>query len=49
MWVGAAVRQVWQFANGQQGSASDITSIVQCFEEWVGVEVKARTGTGGNL
>jgi 3-hydroxyisobutyrate dehydrogenase-like beta-hydroxyacid dehydrogenase len=49
MWVGAAVRQVWQFANAQQGPASDFTSIVQCFEEWAGVEVKARSGTGGNL
>jgi 3-hydroxyisobutyrate dehydrogenase-like beta-hydroxyacid dehydrogenase len=42
MWVGAAVRQIWQFANAELGPASDFTAIVQCIEEWAGVEVKAR-------
>jgi 3-hydroxyisobutyrate dehydrogenase-like beta-hydroxyacid dehydrogenase len=42
MWVGAAVRQLWQFANAELGPASDFTAIVQCIEEWAGVEVKAR-------
>jgi len=27
MWVGAAVRQIWQFANAELGPASDFTSI----------------------
>ncbi len=42
MWVGAAVRQLWQFANAELGPASDFTAIVKCIEDWAGVEVKAR-------
>ncbi len=42
MWVGAAVRQLWQFANAELGPASDFTAIVKCIEAWAGVEVKAR-------
>jgi len=42
MWVGAAVRQLWQFANSELGPASDFTAIVKCIEAWAGVEVKAR-------
>jgi len=41
MWVGAAVRQLWQFANAELGPASDFTAIVKCIEDWAGVEVKA--------
>src|SRR5262249_51450180 len=28
MWVGAAVRQIWQFANAELGTARDFTAIV---------------------
>jgi len=42
MWVAAAVRQVWQFANAQLGPDTDFTRIVQCMEGWAGVEVRAR-------
>jgi len=41
MWVGSAVRQLWQFANNALGPSSDITQIIQCIEEWAGVEVKS--------
>ena len=47
MWVGAAVRQIWQFANAQLGPASDFTEIVKCVEEWAAVEVKS-SRSGGN-
>ena len=40
MWVGSAVRQLWQFANAQIGPASDFTNIIRCIEDWAGVEVK---------
>ena len=40
MWVGSAVRQLWQFANAANGPTSDFTNIVRCIEEWAGVEVK---------
>ena len=40
MWVGSAVRQLWQFANAENGPASDFTNIIRCIEEWAGVEVK---------
>ena len=40
MWVGSAVRSLWQYANGELGPASDFTAIVQCIEKWAGVEVK---------
>jgi 3-hydroxyisobutyrate dehydrogenase-like beta-hydroxyacid dehydrogenase len=42
MWVGSAVRQLWQFANSDLGPDSDFTAIVQCIEKWAGIEV------GGN-
>ena len=47
MWVGAAVRQIWQFANAQLGPASDFTEIVKSVEEWAAVEVKS-SRSGGN-
>lgn len=40
MWVGSAVRQLWQFANAANGPASDFTNIIRCIEDWAGVEVK---------
>ena len=42
MWVGSAVRILWQLANSERGPDSDFTEIVRCIEEWAGVEVKAR-------
>ena len=42
MWVGSAVRQLWQYANGKLGPDSDFTRIVECIEDWAGIEV------GGN-
>ncbi len=40
MWLGAAVRQLWQFANSELGPASDFTAIIKCIEGWAGVEVR---------
>jgi 3-hydroxyisobutyrate dehydrogenase-like beta-hydroxyacid dehydrogenase len=42
MWVGSAVRQLWQYANGKLGPDADFTRIVECIEDWAGIEV------GGN-
>jgi 3-hydroxyisobutyrate dehydrogenase-like beta-hydroxyacid dehydrogenase len=42
MWVGSAVRQLWQYANQSLGPQSDITEIVKCIEQWADTEV------GGN-
>ena len=41
MWVGNAVRIMWQLANSELGPQSDFTEIVKLVEEWAGVEVKA--------
>jgi 3-hydroxyisobutyrate dehydrogenase-like beta-hydroxyacid dehydrogenase len=41
MWVGSAVRMMWQLANSERGPRSDFTEIVRLVEEWAGVEVKA--------
>ena len=41
MWVGSAVRMMWQLANSELGPQSDFTEIVRLLEEWAGVEVKA--------
>jgi 3-hydroxyisobutyrate dehydrogenase-like beta-hydroxyacid dehydrogenase len=41
MWVGSAVRTLWQLANSERGPQSDFTEIVRCVEEWAGVEVKS--------
>jgi len=46
MWVGSAVRQLWQVANSELGPTSDFTAIVKIIEEWAGVEVKRR---GSNI
>jgi len=42
MWVGSAVRQLWQYASNTLGPQSDLTEIVKCIEEWADTEV------GGN-
>ena len=41
MWVGGAVRMLWQIANSERGAQSDFTEIVRVIEDWAGVEVKA--------
>jgi 3-hydroxyisobutyrate dehydrogenase-like beta-hydroxyacid dehydrogenase len=42
MWVGSAVRMLWQLANSERGPDSDFTEIVRCVEAWAGVEVASR-------
>ncbi len=41
LWVGSAVRQLWQFACDQLGEGADFTEIVRPFEGWAGVEARA--------
>jgi 3-hydroxyisobutyrate dehydrogenase-like beta-hydroxyacid dehydrogenase len=41
MWVGGAVRMLWQLANSELGPQSDFTEIVKLVEDRAGVEVKA--------
>jgi hypothetical protein len=40
MWIGNAVRQVWQLANNELGPDSDFTEVIKVLERWAGVEVK---------
>jgi 3-hydroxyisobutyrate dehydrogenase-like beta-hydroxyacid dehydrogenase len=40
MFVGAAVRSMWELTNSQMGGDKDLTSIFQVVEKWAGVEVK---------
>lgn len=40
MFVGAAVRSMWELTNTQMGGDKDLTSIFQVVEKWAGVEVK---------
>lgn len=42
MWVGNAVKQLWQLVHSQIGPESDFTQIVEVPERWAGVEVAAR-------
>jgi 3-hydroxyisobutyrate dehydrogenase-like beta-hydroxyacid dehydrogenase len=42
MWVGNAVKQLWQLVHSQIGPDSDFTQIVQVPERWAGVEVGAK-------
>ena len=42
MWVGSAVRQIWNYSVHQKGADTDFTTIAQCVEEWAGVEVKSK-------
>lgn len=39
MWVGNAVKQMWQLANSQIGPDSDFTRIVEISETWAGISV----------
>jgi hypothetical protein len=40
MFVGAAVRSMWELTNTQMGGDADLTSIFQVVEKWAGVDVK---------
>jgi hypothetical protein len=42
MFVGAAVRSMWELTNSQMGGDKDLTSIFQVVEKWAGVEVKKK-------
>ncbi|MCZ7657566.1 MAG: NAD(P)-dependent oxidoreductase [Xanthobacteraceae bacterium] len=44
MWVGSAVRLMFQLATVELGPEKDFTTVVQCVERWAGVEVRARKG-----
>jgi 3-hydroxyisobutyrate dehydrogenase-like beta-hydroxyacid dehydrogenase len=41
LFVGSAVRQLWQHTFDQQGPESDFTEIIRPLEAWAGVEVRA--------
>jgi 3-hydroxyisobutyrate dehydrogenase-like beta-hydroxyacid dehydrogenase len=41
LWIGAAVRQLWQHARDQRGEDADFTEVVRTLEGWAGVEVRA--------
>jgi 3-hydroxyisobutyrate dehydrogenase-like beta-hydroxyacid dehydrogenase len=41
MWVGGAVRMMWQLANSERGAKSDFTEIVRVIEDRAGIEVKS--------
>ncbi len=48
MWVGGAVRQLWQFAYAQGGGKRDMTALITYIESWAGVQVRGKAGRGGN-
>jgi 3-hydroxyisobutyrate dehydrogenase-like beta-hydroxyacid dehydrogenase len=42
MWVGSAVRTMYQLAIAQCGADGDFTTVVKPIEQWAGVEVRAK-------
>jgi 3-hydroxyisobutyrate dehydrogenase-like beta-hydroxyacid dehydrogenase len=42
MWVGNAVRQMFQLSTNEFGADKDFTTVVRCVERWAGVEVRAK-------
>lgn len=40
MWVGSAVRQMFQLSTTQYGADKDFTTVVHCVEQWAGVQVR---------
>jgi 3-hydroxyisobutyrate dehydrogenase-like beta-hydroxyacid dehydrogenase len=42
MWVGGAVRNMFQITIAQCGAGEDFTTVVKPIEQWAGVEVRAR-------
>jgi 3-hydroxyisobutyrate dehydrogenase-like beta-hydroxyacid dehydrogenase len=41
LWIGSAVRQMWQHTGDQVGFEEDFTTVVQPLEKWAGVEIRA--------
>ncbi len=41
MWIGQAVRQVWNVAASQGGANNDASSLITYLESWAGVEVRS--------
>ncbi len=46
-WIASTVRQVWQHMVDQLGADADFTRVVQPYEKWAGVEVRAKRPPGG--
>ncbi len=46
VWIGSIVRQVWQHVVSQVGPDADFTRVVQPYEQWAGVEVRAKRMPG---
>jgi 3-hydroxyisobutyrate dehydrogenase-like beta-hydroxyacid dehydrogenase len=42
MFVGTAVRSMWELTNSQLGGDKDFTTIFQIVEKWAGVEVRSK-------
>ena len=42
MWVGNAVRQMFQLSTSEFGADKDFITVVQCVERWAGAEVRAK-------
>jgi 3-hydroxyisobutyrate dehydrogenase-like beta-hydroxyacid dehydrogenase len=42
LFVGSAVRQLWQYTSDHQGPLADFTEIARPLEAWTGVELRAR-------
>jgi len=42
-FIAAAAQQMWQLACTRLGPDADFTRVVQCVEQWAGVEVRAET------
>jgi 3-hydroxyisobutyrate dehydrogenase-like beta-hydroxyacid dehydrogenase len=42
MWVGSAVRQMFQLSAAENGSDKDLTTLIKCIERWAGVEVRGK-------
>lgn len=42
MWMGQAMRQLWEFAITQGGADLDFTSLIRYMEAWAGAEVRGR-------
>ena len=42
MWVGSAVRQMFQLSATENGADKDLTTLIKCIERWAGVEVRGK-------
>ncbi len=42
MWVGSAVRSLWQYAYAQGGGERDMTALITYIEAWAGVQVRGK-------